>query len=139
MRKSISLAGFTLLELMIVVTVIGLLAVIAIPRYGQVLTKANDGATKGNLGAIRSAVTIYYADMEGIFPTTLASLTVNGKFMSSLPKTRLPLHQGSSDETNSLTDAGGWGYTNSPSAADFGSVWVNCSHTDTKGGVWSTY
>jgi prepilin-type N-terminal cleavage/methylation domain-containing protein len=54
--------GFTLVELMIVVAVIGILAGIAVPRYMDFVTRAKEGATKGNLGAIRSAVNIYYAD-----------------------------------------------------------------------------
>ena len=60
--------GFTLIELMIVVAIIGILAAIAIPKFAQMLEKSREGATKGNLGAIRSAVSIYYGDKEGVWP-----------------------------------------------------------------------
>lgn len=51
----------TLIELMIVLAVVGLLAAIVIPQYGNMLEKANLGATMGNLAALRSAFNIYYS------------------------------------------------------------------------------
>ena len=63
--------GFTLIELMIVVAIIGILAAIAIPRFAQMLEKAKEGATKGNIGAMKSASEIYYGNWQGVWPTTL--------------------------------------------------------------------
>src|SRR5580698_5424861 len=65
--------GFTLIELMIVVAIIGILAAIAIPRFAQMLEKSKEGATKGNIGAMKSAAEIYYGNWQGIWPTTLWS------------------------------------------------------------------
>jgi prepilin-type N-terminal cleavage/methylation domain-containing protein len=65
--------GFTLIELMIVVAIIGILAAIAIPRFAQMLEKSKEGATKGNIGAMKSASEIYYGNWQGIWPTTLWS------------------------------------------------------------------
>ena len=61
--------GFTLIELMIVISILGVLATIAIPKFANLIRKSREGATKGNLGSIRSAITIYYANNEGVFPT----------------------------------------------------------------------
>ena len=65
--------GFTLIELMIVVAIIGILSAIAIPKFADLIRKSNEGATKGNLGAVRSAITIYYGTNAGLFPSVTAS------------------------------------------------------------------
>jgi prepilin-type N-terminal cleavage/methylation domain-containing protein len=63
--------GFTLVELMIVVAIIGIVAGEAIPKFGQMLEKSREGATKGNLGSLNSAVANYYSDQQGWYPVTL--------------------------------------------------------------------
>ena len=40
---------------------------------------------------------------------------------------------------NDPVNAGGWLYNNIVGDAGFGAVSVNCTHTDTKGSVWSSY
>ena len=67
--------GFTLIELMIVVAIIGILAAIALPKFAQMLEKARAGQTKGNVGALRSAASIYYGDNGGSWPYTLSTTT----------------------------------------------------------------
>jgi len=64
--------GFTLIELMIVVAIIGILAAIAIPKFADLIKKSKEGATKGSLGELRSALTIYYGENEGIYPVANA-------------------------------------------------------------------
>ena len=140
-----AIPGFTLIELMIVVAIIGILAAIAIPKFAELIRKSNEGASKGNLGAIRSALSIYYGDMEGLYPTNLSSLTSSGKYLSILPKAKSPNYHADSlsvsqnSGTTGINDAGGWAYDNAPGDANFGTLWVNCTHTDTKGSGWTTY
>jgi prepilin-type N-terminal cleavage/methylation domain-containing protein len=57
-RKS----GFTLIELVIIIVVLGILAAIAIPKYQDITSDAQEAAARGALGGLRSAVTIYYAN-----------------------------------------------------------------------------
>ena len=135
-------SGFTLIELMIVVAIIGILAAIAIPKFASLLRKSGEGASKGNLGAIRSALSIYYGDMEGNYPADLPTLTVNGKFLAAIPQAKTPsFHTDSSVVVAQTTsnDAGGWSYNNTAGNANMGTVMVNCTHTDTKGTTWTTY
>ncbi|MFA6031250.1 MAG: type II secretion system protein [Elusimicrobiota bacterium] len=137
--------GFTLIELMIVVAIIGILAAIAIPKFAELIRKSNEGATKGNLGAVRSALSIYYGDMEGQYPNTPDALTINGKYMSAMPQGKTPNYHADRNTfalgsgVAAITDVGGWSYNNGPADANFGTILVNCTHTDTKTSIWSTY
>lgn len=70
-KNRFNLKGFTLIELMIVVAIIGILAAIAIPKFADLIKKSKEGATKGSLGALRSALTIYYGEQEGTYPNPL--------------------------------------------------------------------
>src|ERR1700677_4700350 len=105
--------GFTLIELMIVVAIIGILAAIAIPKFAELIRKSGEGASKGNLGSIRSSLSIYYGDMEGQYPSRLGALTVAGKYLSVVPNAKTPnYHQDNSAEIDGLlsaeTGSGGW-------------------------------
>jgi general secretion pathway protein G len=134
--------GFTLIELMIVVAIIGILAAIAVPKFANLIRKSNEGASKGNLGSIRGALSIYYGDLEGQYPSDMSSLDFMGKYMAAIPPAKVPnYHTDSSVITNGAvpTDSGGWLYDNVTGDPNLGTVWVNCTHTDTKGSVWTVY
>ena len=135
-------SGFTLIELMIVVAIIGILAAIAIPKFASLIRKSNEGASKGNLGSIRGALSIYYGDLEGQYPNDMASLTISGKYLSAVPVAKTPnYHPDTSVAVNQTTsnDAGGWSYNNTTGDANMGTLWVNCTHTDTKSSTWTSY
>ena len=82
--------GFTLVELMIVVAIIGVLAAVAIPKFADMLEKSREGATKGNLSAIKSAASNYYADQQGMYHNNLTttgswSIVAGEEYPSFLP------------------------------------------------------
>ncbi len=74
--------GFTLIELMLVVAILALLAAIAIPKFADMVDKAREARMKGNLGTLRSALSIYYADNEGLYPkyNNLTPLVTRGMY-----------------------------------------------------------
>ena len=130
---------------MIVIAVIGLLAAIAIPKFANLMRKSKEGSCKGSLGSIRSALTVYYADNEGIFPDDLTGLTLNGKYLSVIPSANAADYhpprnnQQISRVSATPSDFGGWFYDDIPGTGGYGKVVVNCTHTDTSGIIWSTY
>jgi prepilin-type N-terminal cleavage/methylation domain-containing protein len=66
MKKS---TGFTLIELVIVIVIIGILAAVAIPRYLDLSDEATTAAKAGMEGAVKSAFAIAIAEQR---PTTAA-------------------------------------------------------------------
>jgi prepilin-type N-terminal cleavage/methylation domain-containing protein len=67
--------GFTLVELMITMLILSITAFIAVPKFADMLEKSKEGATRGNLAAIRGGLANYFSDNQGIYPKTLDTAT----------------------------------------------------------------
>jgi len=142
-------AGVTLLELMIVVAILPVLAAVGAPKLTAMVARSKEGATKGNLGSIRSALAVYYADNEGAYPEdALESLENGGKYISGIPAVNIydtfrhPPGSGVAPIASLgsiLPDTGGWAYVYSRSSPDWGKVVINCSHPDLNGQPWSRF
>jgi general secretion pathway protein G len=76
--------GFTLIELMVVMTIIVTLATVGMVQYRQSVTFAKESVLRDQLFALRDAIDQYYAD-KNQYPPTLDDLVSSG-YMRSLPK-----------------------------------------------------
>ncbi len=158
--------GFTLIELMVVVVILGILAVVVAPRIPDLVKKAKEGATKGSLSTLRSTLNIYYSDTEGFYPATHWSKddaadgykdvsnvlheSLVPKYIKAIPMVKLPTaHKDDSDRVivyknlpSTLTDEDlgyGWGYGSVYGTETYGNIIVNCIHTDTSEKYWYEY
>lgn len=144
--------GFTMIELMLVVAILGIVTAIAVPKFADLITKSQESSLKGNLGSIRSAIVIYYSAAEGYYPNNITDLApLSGTvYLAEVPigtipavaKQSNPGHEASDevelgDGTNPDDEAGGevWYYVNT--GANTGLVFVNCTHRGTSGTVWT--
>jgi len=75
--------GFTLLELIVVIAIIGILATIAMPALKNVPVKAREAVLKTNLRTLRDVIDQHYGD-KGKYPTSLEALVETG-YLRKIP------------------------------------------------------
>lgn len=64
----VSRTGFTLVELLVVMIIVGILAAVAAPKLLSTSKSATDNGLKQTLGVVRNAIEMYAADNSGAFP-----------------------------------------------------------------------
>jgi general secretion pathway protein G len=72
-----STRGFTLIELMVVMTIMGILVSIALPQFRASILQAREAVLKEDLFRMRQAIDQYFAD-KGRYPATLEALVEDG-------------------------------------------------------------
>lgn len=76
--------GFTLIELVVVMAIIGLLVAVALPRYLHSVDRSKEAALKQDLSVMRDALDKFYGDL-GKYPDTLEDL-VTRRYLRGIPQ-----------------------------------------------------
>ena len=126
--------GFTLIELVIIIVILGILAAVAIPKYQDMSTEAREAQGRAMLGSLRSGITIFYANQAvttgtATWPSVNELGTVGTVMAQAVP---VNPYQAAANAPDSIVTGvtkgvtvgarGGWAYN-----ATTGDIWPNTS------------
>ncbi len=126
-------SGFTLIELVVVITILGILAAFAVPRFTAIEGKAREAAVMGLAGSVRSAAALAHSMqlVSGLTPN--ASITIDGQTITM--RNGYPTR---ADIAKTLADTSGFTYnaangrfskTGAPNAAQCAATYIQATAT----------
>ena len=149
-------AGFTFLELVIVIGIMGIMAAIAVTRMDRGAASAAEAALSGNLAVLRNAIDIYasehantypatatfedqvtrYTDIGGATSTTRTAGYIYGPYIRKVPSLPVGANKGGTTIAANPGNGVGWTYN-----ATNGTIQANTSdaETDASGRLYSDY
>lgn len=126
--------GFTLIELVIIIVILGILAAVAIPKYSDISSEAREAAARGALGALRSGISIWYANQAvqtgtASWPPIDSLRTIGTVMEQAIPGNPYQTDSNAPDSIvtgiakgTTVGTRGGWAYNETT-----GEIWLNTS------------
>jgi len=132
--------GFTLVEVLIVVIIIGILAAIGIPQFAASIEKAKGGEARAGLGHIQTAEKIYFAEKEQYY-NFIADSSVSSRDLSTTLDIILTQRYWVFDVVVPGTDEAGGAtlFTATATRKTGGSYGDQCLKMDHKGAIWGNW
>lgn len=128
------------MEIIITVAIFALLMCFTVPKFLNLVHKAQEGSTKHKLVKVRNAIAAYYGEHQGTYPMDDLSCLVP-HYIEQIPQATLPgfqptasVHAGPFDAA--FDKAGGWAYVNDPADPRYGDFFVNTDKEDSYGKPW---
>jgi MSHA pilin protein MshA len=101
-------SGFTMIELVVVIVILGILAAFAVPQFANLQTEAREAAVNGMAGAIRGAVSIARAKYLVVGDTAAVTVDMDGTAVDVIASTGRPTSAAVGGINVALQDTGGF-------------------------------